>query len=120
MTGIIIVSHSLDIARGVIQLLAQIAPDVPMTFAGGAAGGIGTNFEDILVAIEANKANELLAFYDLGSAKMNLEMADEMTTKHITIIDAPIVEGSYGAATLLQIDTPIEEIVAQLKPITFK
>jgi len=120
MTGIIIVSHSIDIARGIPQLLAQVAPDVPITFAGGVADGIGTSFEAILAAIEANEANDLLAFYDLGSAKMNLEMANDMTTKNVTIVDAPIVEGSYGAATLLQVDTSIEDVLAELKPITFK
>lgn len=120
MIGLIIVSHSADVARGVPKIIAQVAPDVPVTFTGGTADGIGTNFEDILAAIEANAADELLAFYDLGSAKMNLDMADEMTTKEITIIDAPLVEGSYGAATLLQIDTSKEDILAQLAPITFK
>jgi len=120
MIGLVVVSHSADIARGIPQLLIQVAPDVPVTFAGGTSDGIGTSFEAILAAVEANSADELFAFYDLGSAKMNLDMANDMSTKNLIIVDAPLVEGSYGAATLLQAEMPKEAILAQLAPITFK
>lgn len=120
MNGIVIVSHSIDIARGIPPLLAQVAQDVPVTFAGGTTDGIGTDFEAILAAIESNDATTLFAFYDLGSAKMNIDLAKEMTTKEVIVLDAPIVEGSYAAATLLQIETSKEDVLTQLAPISFK
>ena len=49
-------------------------------------------------AFEANEADTILAFYDLGSAKMNLEMAMEMTDKEVTLYDTAFVESSYTAA----------------------
>ena len=44
---------------------------------------IGTSFEAILEAVESNLADKIYAFYDLGSAKMNLEMVSEMSEKTI-------------------------------------
>lgn len=31
-TGIVIVSHSKDIAQGIVELISQVATDVPITF----------------------------------------------------------------------------------------
>ena len=57
-----------------------------ISFVDSTAGGtedndVGTSMEKIMNAFEENDADEILAFYDLGSAKMNLEMAIEMTEK---------------------------------------
>ena len=59
--------------------------------------------------MEANKANVLLAFYDLGSAKMNLEIARDFSEKEIVINNVPIVEGAYTAAALLQAGVELEK-----------
>lgn len=80
--GITLVSHVPDIANGLPKLLNQVAKDVPITAAGGTNDNdIGTSMEKIMTAFNENSADEILAFYDLGSAKMNLEMAMEMTDK---------------------------------------
>lgn len=64
--------------------------------------------------MESNSAESLLAFYDLGSAKMNLEMAIEFTTKEVEVFDVPVVEGTYTAAALLQAGVDLDTVKAQL------
>jgi len=62
---------------------------------------IGTIFDTIRELVNNHSSDHLLAFYDLGSAKKNLEMVKDLSDKSITIYDVPIVEGSYTAAALL-------------------
>lgn len=119
--GIILVSHVLEMGVGLQRLLKEVAQDVPISVAAGLEQGeIGTSFEKILEEIEQNPANSLLAFYDLGSGKMNLELAAEMTEKQVLIVDTAFVEGAYTAAALLQVDTPMATIKEQLATLTIK
>lgn len=119
--GITLVSHVPEIAEGLPKLLNQVAKDVPITTAGGTNDGdIGTSMEKIMKAFNDNQADEILAFYDLGSAKMNLEMAMEMTDKKVHLYDVALVEGSYTAASLLQAGVGLEEVETQLKPLKIK
>ncbi|EKQ06313.1 dihydroxyacetone kinase phosphoryl donor subunit DhaM [Latilactobacillus sakei] len=119
--GIIIASHVEDIARGVANLAQQAAKDVPITFAGGTDdGGIGSSMTKISAAIDANGADELLAFYDLGSAKMNLDMAVELADKPVHVYDVALVEGAYSAATLAGAGLDLAGIEAQLAPLKIK
>ena len=37
--GIVIVSHSADIAKGLVQLIREVAPDIPLTATGGLEDG---------------------------------------------------------------------------------
>lgn len=113
--GIVIVSHSAEIASGIYKLLQEVAPDVPITLAGGLENGdIGTSFDRVMTAVEENSAEQLLTFFDLGSARMNLDMVSELSEKEMTIFSVPIVEGSYTAAALLQVSAPFETIKEQL------
>ncbi|GAA2866741.1 dihydroxyacetone kinase phosphoryl donor subunit DhaM [Lactobacillus intestinalis] len=120
--GITLVSHVPEIAEGLPKLLNQVAKDVPITTAGGTNDGdIGTSMEKIMDAFDDNEADEILAFYDLGSAKMNLEMAMEMTDKKtVHLYDAAFVEGAYTAASLIQAGVGLDEIESQLKPLKIK
>lgn len=119
--GIVMVSHVSSLVAGVDRLIKEVAKTVSVTTAGGLEGDeIGTSFEAILAAIENNEAEHILAFYDLGSAKMNLEMAAEMTDKKITIYDTAFVESSYTAAALIQAGAPIEAIEQQLAEMKIK
>ena len=119
--GITLVSHVPVIAEGLPQLLNQVAKDVPITTAGGTNDNdIGTNMEKIMQAFADNQADEILAFYDLGSAKMNLEMAIEMSDKKVHLYDTAFLEGAYTAASLIQAGVNLEDIEKQLKPLTIK
>lgn len=119
--GIVVVSHVPEIASGVVQLIKQVAATTPITFAGGTdENGIGTSMEKISQAIDGNPADEILAFYDLGSAKMNLEMAIELTNKTVHLYDVALVEGAYTAASLVEVNVPIGDIEAQLSSLKIK
>lgn len=119
--GVVIVSHVKEIGEGVDRLIKEVAKDVPITVAAGLEqGAVGTSFEKILDAFDKNPADILFAFYDLGSAKMNLEMAIEMTDKEILLFDTALVESAYTAAALLQVNTPINAIKEQLAPLKIK
>lgn len=112
--GITIVSHSEKLAEGLVLLIREVAKDVEITYVGGFDSGIGTNFEKTLEAIENNQSNTIYAFFDLGSARMNLESASEVTEKKVKIYNVPLVEGAYTTAALLQVGTPEDEINKQL------
>ncbi|WP_371817560.1 hypothetical protein [Virgibacillus sp. MSJ-26] len=78
--GLIIVSHVSSIADGIHELLKEIANNVPITYAGGTdESDVSFSFEKINRAVADNDADEIFAFYNLGSAKMNLEMVIEMS-----------------------------------------
>ncbi|NBJ70997.1 MULTISPECIES: dihydroxyacetone kinase phosphoryl donor subunit DhaM [Clostridia] len=99
--GIVLISHSHKIAEGTKELIQQVMKNVPIVAAGGTEENeIGTSIEKINAALEqANKGKGVLLFYDLGSAKMNAEMAIEMADREdAKLVEAPIVEGSYVAA----------------------
>lgn len=114
--GIIVISHVHAIAEGIAQLIKEVAADVDVQVVGGLSETeIGTSFDQALAAINENSADQLLAFYDLGSARMNLEMAQEMSDKDITLYDVPVVEGAYTAAALIQAGVSKEAIEEQLK-----
>ncbi|SIN87425.1 dihydroxyacetone kinase DhaM subunit [Carnobacterium alterfunditum] len=117
-TGIIIISHVYEIAKGIDRLLQEVASDVDIKVIGGLSETeIGTSFDSILEVVNKHPSDNLLAFYDLGSAKMNLDMVKELSDKSITIYDVPIVEGAYTAAALLQAGVTQEAVEQQLKEL---
>lgn len=119
--GILISSHVPTLAEGVVTLLKGSAPDVPITYAGGTdEGDIGASFEKIQAAVEANEGEEILAFYDLGSAMMTLQLVQEMSDKPIHLMDVALVEGAFSAAVLVQAGVPKDVILKQLEPLTIK
>lgn len=119
--GITIVSHVPEIAVGIEKLIKQVAKDVPLTLAGGTNDNdIGTSMDKIINAFNENQADEILAFYDLGSAKLNLEMAVEFSDKKVHLYNTALIEGAYTAASLLQVEVPLKEIEEQLQPLVIK
>ncbi|MBC1522261.1 dihydroxyacetone kinase phosphoryl donor subunit DhaM [Listeria aquatica] len=119
--GIVIISHSKDVAKGVSDIISQVAADVSITYSGGTDdGGIGTSFDKVNAAFEKNAAEKLYAFYDLGSAKMNIETVMELSDKEIILFNAPILEGAYATAAQVQMDEKPEVIKENLKSIEIK
>ena len=104
--GIVIVSHSTDVARGTADMVRQmVGNEVPVAFCGGdPGGGLGTNVEAIMRAIDAAWSEKGVAILvDLGGAETNSEMAIELQPPErqgkIVVCNAPIVEGAVMAAT---------------------
>ncbi|MGT2887651.1 dihydroxyacetone kinase phosphoryl donor subunit DhaM [Streptococcus didelphis] len=119
--GIIIVSHSKNIAQGAMDLISEVAKDVAISYVGGREdGGIGTSFDQVQEIVDVNPKDVLFAFYDLGSAGMNIEMVAEFSDKEILLMKLPIIEASYTAAALIQAGVDKEAIIQQLKELEIK
>jgi phosphoenolpyruvate---glycerone phosphotransferase subunit DhaM len=104
--GIVIVSHSKDIAKGTADMVRQmVGSEVKVAFCGGnSEGGLGTNVASILEAIDkAWSPKGVAVLVDLGGAETNSEMAVEMLDPErrdlVVVCNAPIVEGAVMAAT---------------------
>lgn len=125
--GIVIVSHSPDVAKGAADMVRQmVGSDVPLGFCGGNPdGGLGTSVEKILAAIDAAWSDDGVAILvDLGGAETNSEMAIEILPEErqgkIVICNAPVVEGAvmaateaWGGGTLAEVKRTAEELAAQ-------
>lgn len=119
--AVLLVSHVEEIADGLVKLLEQVAAAVTIKTAGGTEDGeIGTSFDKISTVLGEIEEDAVLAFYDLGSAKMNLEMAQDFSDKEITIYDVSFIEGAYVTASLLQADVDLSVIEEQLQALTVK
>ena len=117
--GIVIVSHSPLVAQGTADMVRQMVGDeVPLAFCGGdPGGGLGTNVESIMRAIDSAWSERGVAILvDLGGAETNSEMAVEMIgeprSAKIVICNAPIVEGAVMAATEASGGATLKQVVA--------
>jgi len=104
--GLVVVSHSAGLAAGVVEVAAQMAPDVVTVAAGGTADGeIGTDFDAVSAAVErASDGVGVVLLYDLGSARMVADMVAETLDDpdSAVVVDAPLVEGTVAAAVAAQ------------------
>ena len=117
LVSIVIVSHSEKVATGIKEMIEQIADKIIVETAGGTdIGEVGTSLEKINEAIErALSPKGTLIFYDMGSAKMNVQFALETSNfKRVEIVDAPLVEGAYLAAVKASIGKSAMEIKQKL------
>jgi len=119
IVGIVIVSHSADVAKGAASMVQQMVGDeVPLAFTGGdSSGGLGTDVASIKKAIDTvwNEAG-VAVLVDLGGAEMNAEMAIELLQEtqqqRVRICNAPIVEGAVVAATEASGGSKLDEVCA--------
>lgn len=111
--GLVLVSHSANLATGLAELAGQMAPDITLIPVGGTAdGGIGTDFDAVSAALRsAERGSGVVVLYDLGSAKMIADMAVEaMTGGQARVVDAPLVEGAVAAAVAAQGGAGLAEV----------
>lgn len=106
MVGIIIVSHSQEVATGATELALQMAGGQPVSVvpAGGTdEGELGTSIEKVAGALEEVLSQEdgVLILADLGSAVMVAQMALEFLSpeqqERVLLSGAPLVEGAIAA-----------------------
>lgn len=115
--GIVIVSHSPDVAKGAADMVRQmVGEDVPLAWCGGAPdGGLGTSVEAIMAAIDAAWSEAGVAvLVDLGGAQTNSEMAIELLPEErrnrVVVCDAPVVEGAVMAGTEASAGSTLEHV----------
>jgi PTS hybrid protein len=114
--GIVLVSHSANLAAGLAELAGQMAPDVKIVPAGGLPDGtLGTDFDAVSNALDRAESGDGVALlYDLGSARMTAELAVEMLGNPDTasVVDAPFVEGAVAAAVAAQGGGDLDAVIA--------
>ncbi|MFP7287582.1 dihydroxyacetone kinase phosphoryl donor subunit DhaM [Shouchella clausii] len=111
--AILLISHVKALADGAQALMQQANRDVGIYACGGLEDGeIGTSIERIRTVIDGIPSDhDILVFYDIGSAKMNAEMAQEFEpNRTIMISDAPLIEGGYVATIHAGLGKGIEEV----------
>jgi dihydroxyacetone kinase phosphotransfer subunit len=116
MVGLVLVSHSPQIAEGTAELVRQMAGEVEIEAVGGDAdGGFGTDPERIQAAIESLRAEEVLVFMDLGSAVLSAETVLEMLSSErraaVRLVDAPFVEGAFAAGVIASAGSEADDCV---------
>jgi PTS hybrid protein len=115
MVGIVVVSHSSELARGLADLAGQMAgPSVHIEHAGGTADGqLGTDEGRVRDAIRrADSGEGVVVLGDLGSAILTIRhVLESRANGHVKLIDAPIVEGAVAAAVIASAGSPLEDVV---------
>ncbi|MGP3989314.1 dihydroxyacetone kinase phosphoryl donor subunit DhaM [Streptomyces sp. 3N207] len=99
--GIVLVSHSAELAAGLRLLVEQIGSDtVPVVTAAGTDDGrIGTSYDLVRNAIkDADRGAGVLVLPDLGSSVLTTRtVLDDHPRADVVIVDAPFVEGAVAA-----------------------
>lgn len=116
--SLVIVSHSVQLAAGVVELASQMAKDVEMRAAGGTDDGrVGTSFDKVNDAVNELRAtgHDVAVLTDLGSATMTVEsvldLLDEEEATHVRFADGPLVEGAVAAAVTAQVGGDLDAVV---------
>ena len=120
MVGIVIVSHSKNLADSVVEFTGLMAPDAKIAAAGGMEdGGFGTSFEKIQKAIESVYSEEgVIVLMDMGSAVMTTEMVFDMFEPDtVKMADCPLVEGAVVATIDAVSGMKMDEILAALSQV---
>ncbi len=114
MVGIVVVSHSADLARGVADLAGQVAgPEVRIEVAGGGPeGSLGTDDALVRDAIRrANQGDGVVVLGDLGSAILTIRhVLERQSNGHAVLVDAPLVEGTVAAAVVASTGCAIAQV----------
>ena len=109
------VSHSADIAAGIVALAGQMAgPEVPLEGVGGAAdGGLGTDADRIEAALDAAEQGDgVVVLGDLGSAILTVRsVLEDREGGDVRLVDAPLVEGAVAAAVSASAGLSIDDVV---------
>ena len=115
MVGIVVVSHSSELAEGLAALAAQMAgPDVRIEPAGGLPdGSLGTDEDRVRAAIRAADQGEgVVVLGDLGRAILTVRHVLQRHNGNgsVRLVDAPIVEGAVAAAVTASANMPLDDV----------
>ena len=114
LVGIVLVSHSLELARGLAHLTSQVAgPEVRIEPAGGGPDGtLGTSGDSVRDAIRrADGGHGVVVLADLGSSVLTVRhLLEGQTNGHVRLVDAPFVEGAVAAAVMSSAGQSLEEV----------
>ena len=115
MVGIVLVSHSLELARGLASLASQVAgPEVHIEHAGGAPdGSLGTSGDAVWGAIQrAERGQGVVVLADLGSSILTVRhlLEEGRINGSVRLVDAPFVEGAVAAAVTASAGQELDDV----------
>ena len=122
----VIISHSHELAKGVVDLATQMAPDVHFEIAAGDdTGALGTSMHKVENALDRALAQVhkpgdeeccrgVLLMSDLGSATMVAQTVLELRgdPKDCMCINVPLVEGTIAAAVAARGGMGLRQVAA--------
>jgi PTS hybrid protein len=114
MVGIVVVSHSASLARGVAELAGQMAGrDLAIeTAGGGPEGSLGSDEGLVRDAIRrADSGDGVIVLGDLGSAILTVRhVLEQQENGHVRLVDAPLVEGAVAAAVVASMGSGLADV----------
>jgi len=115
VVGIVLVSHSADLANGAAELAGQLAGDAVGIEAvgGGPDGSLGTDGDRVRAAIErADRGDGVVILGDIGSAILTIRHVLEHNGSYgdVKLVDAPFVEGAVAAAVVASAGVPLADV----------
>jgi PTS hybrid protein len=121
LVGIVLVSHSAELARGLAALAGQVAgSEVRIEPAGGdPEGGFGTTGDLVERAIaRAEQGAGVVVLADLGSAILTVRsVLDEEDGGRVRLADAPFVEGAVAAAVISAAGQSLDEVLRSAEEV---
>lgn len=116
--GIVLVSHSADLAEAAAELARELAgPSTAVLAAGGTEDGrFGTSIDKIEAAVSgADSGDGVAILMDVGSAVLTSKalLADlDDDDPDVRLVDAPLVEGAIAAAVTASTGQDLDAVVA--------
>lgn len=115
MVGIVLVSHSLELAKGLATLASQVAgAEVRVEPAGGGPNGtLGTTGDSVWEAITRAECGQgVVVLADLGSSVLTVRhlLEEGRGNGHVRLVDAPFVEGAIAAAVMSSAGQDLEDV----------
>ncbi len=115
MVGIVLVSHSFELAHGLAALASQVAGDgVRVEPAGGGPDGtLGTTGDAVWSAItRADCGQGVVVLADLGSSVLTVRhlLEEGRVNGHVRLVDAPFVEGAIAAAVMSSAGQELDDV----------
>ncbi|MFJ2780178.1 MULTISPECIES: dihydroxyacetone kinase phosphoryl donor subunit DhaM [unclassified Kitasatospora] len=114
--GIVLVSHSAQLAAGLRELLGELASDAVrvVVAAGTEDGGLGTSYDLIARAVVAADGGAgVVVLPDLGSSVLTaVAVLEDEPRPGTVLVDAPFVEGAVAAAVTASTGAALAEVVA--------
>lgn len=114
MVGIVLVSHSAELAGGLRALLLQMGAGTVEVAGGTAEGELGTSYDLVRAAIErADGGAGVLVLPDLGSSVLTARaVLEDHPAPGARIVDAPFVEGAVAAAVTASTGADLAAVAA--------
>jgi len=115
--GIVLVSHSAELAAGTAHLAAQVSGGTVTIIAAGGTddGGLGTSAAKVADGLRhANQGAGVVVVPDLGSAVLTVKAVLEDHGEDIAVLlaDAPFVEGAVAATVTAAAGGDVKAVAA--------